>query len=118
MIDQGCLPVFTSLLTHQKNSIQKEAAWTISNVTAGNANQIQAVINNGLIPHVIDIIAKVTDGFLAAFTNFIVIVAGRACINVLVAYKLNFIEEVTEKLGSWVIGPFQIWGTDLNWCPG
>ena len=31
----------------------------ISNVTAGNPNQIQAVIDNGLIPLVIDIIAKV-----------------------------------------------------------
>jgi len=59
VIDQGCLPVFTSLLAHQKHSIQKEAAWMISNVTAGNPNQIQAVIDNGLIPLVIDIIAKV-----------------------------------------------------------
>jgi len=52
--------MFVMLLTHQKNSIQKEAAWMISNVTAGNVNQIQAVIDNGLIPLVVDIIAKVT----------------------------------------------------------
>jgi len=59
VIDQGCLPLFTALLTHQKNSIQKEAAWMISNITAGNVNQIQAVIDNGLIPLVIQIIDKV-----------------------------------------------------------
>jgi len=52
--------MFPALLTHQKHSIQKEAAWMISNVTAGNVSQIQAVIDNGLVPLVIDIIAKVT----------------------------------------------------------
>jgi len=31
----------------------------ISNVTAGNVSQIQAVIDNGLIPLVVDIITKV-----------------------------------------------------------
>jgi hypothetical protein len=39
--------------------VQKEAAWMISNVTAGNVNQIQAVIDSGLIPLVVEIIAKV-----------------------------------------------------------
>jgi len=60
VIDQSSLPMFPALLTHQKNSIQKEAAWMISNVTAGNVSQIQAVIDTGLIPLVVDIIAKVT----------------------------------------------------------
>jgi len=52
--------MFPPLLTHQKGSIQKEASWMISNVTAGNVSQIQAVIDNSLIPLVIDVIAKVT----------------------------------------------------------
>jgi hypothetical protein len=59
VIDQGALPVFQGLLGHAKTSVQKEAAWMISNVTAGNVNQIQAVIDSGLIPLVIEIIAKV-----------------------------------------------------------
>jgi len=59
VIDQGSLQMFPPLLTHQKHSIQKEAAWMISNVTAGNVSQIQAVIDAGLIPLVIDVIAKV-----------------------------------------------------------
>ena len=59
VIDQGSLQMFPPLLTHQKHSIQKEAAWMISNVTAGNVSQIQAVIDAGVIPLVIDVIAKV-----------------------------------------------------------
>jgi len=66
VIDQECLPVFAKLLTHHKTSIQKEAAWMISNVTAGNATQIQAVIDAGLIPLVLDIIAKVTGSLLVS----------------------------------------------------
>ena len=34
--------------THKK-SIKKEACWTISNITAGTKDQIQAVIDTGLI---------------------------------------------------------------------
>lgn len=33
------------LLRNSRNNIVKEAAWTISNITAGNAQQIQAVID-------------------------------------------------------------------------
>lgn len=33
------------LLKNSRNNIVKEAAWTISNITAGNAQQIQAVID-------------------------------------------------------------------------
>lgn len=60
VIDQNVLFALRGLLTHSKNNIQKEAAWMISNVTAGNVNQIQTVIDNGLIPPVLDIIAKVS----------------------------------------------------------
>ena len=83
VIDQGCLPVFSALLTHQKNSIQKEAAWMISNVTAGNVNQIQAVIDHGLIPPVVDIIAKVTA--LHPFTSSIIFLVA--------------VQEITDKAG-------------------
>lgn len=39
-------------------NIQKESAWAISNVTAGNVNQIQAVIDAGLIPQLIEVLNK------------------------------------------------------------
>ena len=60
VIDSNALPVFQSLLRHNKLNIQKEAAWTISNITAGNADQIQAVINNELLPLIIDILKGVS----------------------------------------------------------
>ena len=40
------------------NSLQ-EAAWTVSNITAGQQHQIQAVIDANLIPAIINILAKV-----------------------------------------------------------
>jgi len=44
------------LLSHSKKGIRKEACWTISNVTAGNRQQIQEVINHGLIPPLIHLL--------------------------------------------------------------
>lgn len=42
IINHGALPCLLSLLTHNhKKSIKKEACWTISNITAGNKEQIQ-----------------------------------------------------------------------------
>lgn len=40
-------------------SIVKEAAWTISNIIAGNVGQIQAVINADLIRYLNHIMMKV-----------------------------------------------------------
>ena len=37
----------------------QEAAWTISNITAGNHNQIQVVIEAGVLQPLIDILVKV-----------------------------------------------------------
>ncbi|CAA0825482.1 Importin subunit alpha-1 [Striga hermonthica] len=37
------------LIQNHKKSIKKEACWTISNITAGNKEQIQAVIDAGVI---------------------------------------------------------------------
>lgn len=50
MIDHNALPCLLNLLTQNyKKSIKKEACWTVSNITAGNRNQIQNVINSGII---------------------------------------------------------------------
>ncbi|KAM7255880.1 hypothetical protein ACFE04_011621 [Oxalis oulophora] len=44
MINHGALQCLLSLLTNNhKKSIKKEACWTISNITAGNKEQIQVV---------------------------------------------------------------------------
>ncbi|KAL8544949.1 hypothetical protein ACS0TY_005232 [Phlomoides rotata] len=50
IIDNRALPYLHNLLTqNHKKSIKKEACWTISNITAGNRDQIQAVIEAGII---------------------------------------------------------------------
>ncbi|OVA02574.1 Armadillo [Macleaya cordata] len=50
IINHQALPCLLNLLTNNhKKSIKKEACWTISNITAGNKDQIQAVIAADII---------------------------------------------------------------------
>ncbi|KAL8121529.1 importin subunit alpha-2-like [Apium graveolens] len=57
IINHGALPCLLSLLTHNhKKSIKKEACWTISNITAGNKEQIQAVIVAGLFGPLVNLL--------------------------------------------------------------
>lgn len=50
IINHQALPCLLNLLTgNYKKSIKKEACWTISNITAGNKEQIQAVIEANII---------------------------------------------------------------------
>ena len=60
VLENDLLRHFEPLLRHARSSIQKEAAWTISNITAGQPCQIKAVIDAGLVPAVIDIMIKVS----------------------------------------------------------
>ncbi|KAK7397109.1 hypothetical protein VNO78_18276 [Psophocarpus tetragonolobus] len=56
VIDNQLLPFLHQLLTHKhKNSIFKDACWTISNITAGNRAEIQAVIDSNIIPPLVQI---------------------------------------------------------------
>jgi len=41
ILNSQALPCLLHLLSSQKESIKKEACWTISNITAGNRQQIQ-----------------------------------------------------------------------------
>ncbi|KAI8012084.1 Importin subunit alpha-1b [Camellia lanceoleosa] len=57
IMENGALPCLLSLLTHNhKKSIKKEACWTISNITAGNCEQIQAVIAAGLVGPLVNLL--------------------------------------------------------------
>ncbi|NXL92970.1 IMA1 protein, partial [Alectura lathami] len=58
LLDLRALSVFPSLLSHHKNNIQKEAAWTMSNITAGRQDQIQQVVDHGLVPYLLGILRK------------------------------------------------------------
>ncbi len=57
IINCGALPCLLQLLsTNHKKSIKKEACWTISNITAGTKEQIQAVIDAGIIPPLVHLL--------------------------------------------------------------
>ncbi len=60
VIETGALAAFLTLLRHQKSNIQKESAWAISNITAGNTKQIQSVIDANIMPHVIELMCSVS----------------------------------------------------------
>lgn len=65
-IDAGVLTVLPRLLRHMKPVIQKEAAWTLSNIAAGPSQQIQQIITGGLLPPLVELLDKVRDGQGAA----------------------------------------------------
>ncbi|KAJ9171758.1 hypothetical protein P3X46_015077 [Hevea brasiliensis] len=57
MINHQALPCLLNLLTNNyKKSIKKEACWTISNITAGNVNQIQTIIEAGIIAPLVQLL--------------------------------------------------------------
>eukprot|EP00924_Labyrinthula_sp_SR-Ha-C_P015035 maker-scaffold_9-snap-gene-6.50-mRNA-1 protein AED:0.01 eAED:0.01 QI:97/0.66/0.5/1/1/1/4/0/934 len=58
ILDCGAIGHLTKLITHQHKDIQKEACWTISNISAGTIEQIQAVLDSGVIP----ILVKIANG--------------------------------------------------------
>jgi len=41
-----------------KKSIKKEACWTISNITAGNKDQIQSIIDEQMVPPLVELLAN------------------------------------------------------------
>uniref|UniRef100_A0A674AHN1 Importin subunit alpha n=1 Tax=Salmo trutta TaxID=8032 RepID=A0A674AHN1_SALTR len=78
VIDSGVVPFLVPLLSHQEVKVQVtgtlsiplcnglsrthvvhgEAVWFLSNITAGNQQQVQAVIDAGLLPMIIHQLAK------------------------------------------------------------
>lgn len=59
ILNCDALSHFPALLTHPKEKICKEAVWFLSNITAGNQQQVQAVIDAGLLPKIIANLQKV-----------------------------------------------------------
>lgn len=45
ILNSGALPCLLHLLSSVKESVRKEACWTLSNITAGNRQQIQVGYN-------------------------------------------------------------------------
>lgn len=59
-LDAGILGVLPQLLTHPRPSIQKEAAWALSNVAAGPRQHIQQLIACGALPPLVDVLKNVS----------------------------------------------------------
>lgn len=58
ILNCSALPCLLHLLSSPKESIRKEACWTVSNITAGNRAQIQSVIDANIFPVLIEILQK------------------------------------------------------------
>ena len=58
IINHNTLPSLLTLLLSPKKSIRKEACWAISNITAGNEEQIHAVIEANIIPSLMQLWAN------------------------------------------------------------
>lgn len=57
ILDLNILPMLMNLMSHPKKNIVKESVWMLSNITAGTASQIEAVIRcPGLIQKVIELL--------------------------------------------------------------
>jgi hypothetical protein len=56
ILDCNAVPKLKSLINHENREIQKEACWTLSNIAAGTVDQIQAVIDSGAIPPLVQLV--------------------------------------------------------------
>ncbi|KAL3795165.1 hypothetical protein ACHAW5_009179 [Stephanodiscus triporus] len=56
ILECRAVPCLRQLVEHHNREIQKEACWTLSNIAAGTVSQIQAVIDSGAIPPLVDIV--------------------------------------------------------------
>lgn len=59
-IDAGVLTILPQLMRHSKASVQKEAAWALSNIAAGPCKQIQQLITCGLLPPLVEQLRNVS----------------------------------------------------------
>ena len=55
-VDAGLVAALGNLLSHPKKSVRKEGSWVLSNITAGNENQIQSCIQAGIVEKLVEIL--------------------------------------------------------------
>lgn len=56
VLEYDAVPRLRQLVDHEHREIQKEACWTLSNIAAGTPSQIQAVIDSGAIPPLVNLV--------------------------------------------------------------
>jgi len=95
-----------------KPYIVKEAAWTISNIAAGTIEQIQQVIEAGLVPMLIHVIKHVSVEFSVSvnanpvFLLIVILYLWRQCLTISLNYLL--FNRATFVLRRRHVGPLQI----------
>ena len=52
------LPLLAHLLVSPEHSIRKETCWTLSNITAGNVQHIDAVLKSGIVPQLVAMLSN------------------------------------------------------------
>jgi len=57
ILECGAVPCLRHLISHNNREIQKEACWTLSNISAGTIEQIQNVLDSGSIPSLVKLSA-------------------------------------------------------------
>ncbi len=84
-IDAGVLSALPQLMRHPKSSVQKEAAWAVSNIAAGPCQQIQQLITCGLLAPLVDLLRNVCRN--GCFSGMLNVFCPRG-----VAYKMFLLE--------------------------
>ena len=74
ILECDAVPRLKLLITHNNREIQKEACWTLSNIAAGTIDQIQAVIDSGAIPLLVQLVNdKKTDQEVRSEASWVVL---------------------------------------------
>lgn len=70
----GAVPCLRVLIEHPCKDIQKEACWTLSNIAAGSVDQIQAVLDSGAVPSIINLASNhATDPIVMAEARWVLL---------------------------------------------
>lgn len=67
VIHAGALDIIGVLLQHIRLNIVKEAAWAVSNITAGNSEQIQKVLDAGVMDPLLHVLQTVSTLHLGVY---------------------------------------------------
>lgn len=101
VLSGGALPHIANLLNHSRLNIVKEAAWTVSNITAGNQEQIQQVINLNILAPLLNVLQcgdfKSQKEAAWAITNY---TSGGSAVQLGILVKMGALKPMCNLLNS------------------